>query len=147
MEHFLEGVNHGWLVFFLGDELDEELAELVGWDIADRDVDEWGEDAVRVDAEHALERRLAMDPERMDILEGVECLTTDQSLVRHHELEFARVTGDEEIADDADQDERDRHERAISEDRIGDDEREEDGRDHESARVRPDMDMFRGAPR
>lgn len=100
-----------------------------------------------MDAEHTIERRLAMDPERVDILESIERLAADQALVGDHEFEFARVTGDEEVADDADQDECDRHERAIGENRIGDDECEEDGRDHQSARVGPDMDVFRSAPR
>lgn len=147
MQHFLQSVNYCRLVFFLGDELNEEFAEFVGRYVTDGDVDERGKDAVRMDAEDTLERRLAMDPERVDILESVERFAADQTLVGDHELEFARVTGDEKIADDTDQDENDRHERAIGKDGVGDDEREENGRNHEAARIWPDMDMFRSAPR
>lgn len=63
MQHFLQSVNHGRLVFLLGNELDEEFAEFIGWDIADWDMDEWGEDSIGMDTEHALERRFAMNPE------------------------------------------------------------------------------------
>lgn len=146
MQHFLQSVNHGRLVFLLRNELDEEFAEFIGWDVADWDMDEWGEDAIGMDTEHTLERRFAMNPERVDVVEGVERFSADESFVRHHELEFARVARDEEVADNADQDKDDRHERAIGEDGVRDDEGEEDGRDHQSARVRPDMDVFRSVP-
>ena len=147
MQHFLEGVNDGRTVPFLRDESGKELAQLVGWGITDRDVDERGEDAVRVDAEHALERRLGIDMERMDVLESVERLAADYALIGDHELELTRVAGDEEIANDADQDKGDRHDRAVGKDGVGDDEREEDSRDHQSTRVGPDMDVFRCTPR
>ena len=83
----------------------------------------------------------------MNVFEVVECLAAEYALARDGELELARVTGEEEIADDTDQEERDRHDRAIGEDRVGDDEREENSRNHQTARVGPDMDVFRRAPR
>lgn len=147
MQHFLQSVNHSRLMLFLGEVVDEEIAELSSRDIPDRDVDERREDAIRVQAQDAFERHLFMDPKRVDIFECVECLAADDTFVGDHELEFARISSDEEIADDADQDEGDRHEGTIGKNSVGNDQCEENGRYHEAAWIGPDMEMFRCAPR
>ena len=124
MQHFLESVNDSRLVFFLRNEVEEDFSDFLIIDPGDRDVDIGGEDASRVNAEDAFEWWFLVDAEGIDIFKLVECLSAENSFIGDSELKFPWISGDKEIANDAEEDERNRHEGTIGENGVGDDERE-----------------------
>lgn len=146
MQDFLERVNDRWFVFFLGQEILENLADFLVINTGDWNMDEGGENSIGMNTQYAFEWRFFIDMKGVEVFESIECFTAEDALVGNSKFEFTWIASEEEVANHTKEREGDRHEWAIGKDGVGNDEGEENGRDHEAARIGPDMDVFRSAP-
>ena len=130
MQEFLEDVNHARVMRFFAEVFAKKAADGGPVKIAERHVYVGDEPASGVKREQPIERRISMDEERLDRIEGVEFVMGEDTPAGDREVIDFRFGDMEEIPGDAGEDEGDCHDGAIGIERPGDDEDEGDGDDN-----------------
>lgn len=147
MEHFLKDVNHTRLLFFFGNVLEEELTKSGMVEVAEGKMDEGGEHSMRVDTQDIFEWMLIKNPKRMNVFEGIETSTNNNTFAGNDKFNFLGIFGKEEVSHYANEDKGNSHQRAIGKKGIGNNKKEEYCNDDNRARIGSHVDMLRSNPR
>jgi hypothetical protein len=115
--------------------------------ISEREMNERSKYPIRMNAEDIFEGIFIKNPERMNILEGVQIPSHNDPFASDDKFYFLRIFGEKEIAHHPNENKGNSHEWAIGKEGVGNDGKKKNGCYDDSFRIGSYVNVFGGDPR